>query len=804
MSAPEVWTKAVGFKELALLLRDGTRTIAASIALVLVCSVTLALLSHMRFRVKGSLYLGDVQSREGRQSNMPDQFDFSGGRRGDVGTEVEILKSDALIERAIVESGLNVKLTPVGWRPPRYLNWLLLRRNLDALDLGTRRVNVEATLPPTASYKQAFSVRLRSNHIEYELLRDGTSLGKAAIGSELQTQALTLTARPGVEGLPPDETEFQLEVAPVSEVTEALSHVLSISAPTRKSAAGADPVDVVDIVLTDESPRRAAAFVESLMRGYLERRQSWRNEEASAAERFVAGQIERMKQSLDDAEKKLAEFKKGSDVVALSDEARGMVDQLGRYEEQRVAARMQVSAFARIREMLDKSNVPLEQYLVGETEDPVLSSLSSNLAQAQQELRRDEEKFTGDAPAVQEQRAQVDTQVKMIRAYVVGRYQRAQQQLESLNKMIRQYENKVSTLPRAQLELGQLTRNTEVLSKMYTFLLDQQEQAAVTKASTISKNHVLDSPRIPFLEDAPSLPIRAISGAFVGFLLGVGIVLWRKLAASTFTSETELRSWLGDLPVLAVIPAHSPSPVGPGSRGALSHLELAPRSGFAEAFRLLRANVYRSLPPAGAVIVVTSPSAGDGKSTICSALAAMVAADGRRVAVVDGNPSKANADDVASSTGLAEVLTGTLGWNDAIVRVAVASRNFDFVPAGSPAAAGGDLLSGAAFQTLLGNVRSTYDVVIVEAPPFPARCDAFSLSPAVDAILTVIRVRRSDRAAATAHIDQLVHANPRYGVIINAAHTESPTSIADSASGLWSYGAPPASAPIAHGQSSGG
>ncbi len=803
MSAHEVWAKAVGFKELALLLRDGARTIGTSIALVLACSVMLALFSHMRFRVKGSLYLGDVQSREGRQSNVSDEFDLLGGRRGDVGTEVEILKSEALIEHAIVESGLNVTLTPVGWRRPRYLKWLLSHRNLDTLDLGTRHVNVEATLPPTASRKATFAVRVRGNH-EYELLRDGISLGKTAIGSQLQTQELSVTARPGVEGLPPGETEFDLEVAPVSDVSEELSHVLSISAPTRKSAVGADPVDVVDIVLTDESPRRAAAFVEALMRGYLERRQSWRNEEASAAERFVAGQIERMKQSLDDAEKKLAEFKKGSDVVALSDEARGMVDQLGRYEEQRVASRMQVSAFGRIREMLDKSDVPLEQYLVGETEDPVLSSLSSNLAQAQQELRRDEEKFTGEAPAVQEQKAQVDTQIKMIRAYVVGRYQRAQQQLESLNKMIRQYENKVSTLPRAQLELGQLTRNTEVLSKMYTFLLDQQEQAAVTKASTISKNHVLDSPRIPFREDAPSLPIRGISGALLGFLLGIGMVLWRKLIASTFTSETQLRSWLGDLPVLAVIPAHPASPGRLGSQSALAQLELAPRSGFAEAFRHLRANVYRSLPRTSAVILVASPSAGDGKSTTCLALAAMLAADGRRVAVVNGNPPKVEAGDVASSTGLAGVLAGTLGWNDAIVSVGVASGAFDFMPAGSPAAVGGDLLSGAAFQTLLGHVRSNYDVVIVETPPFPALCDAFSLSPLVDVILTVIRVRRTDRAAAVAHVDQLVHANPRYGVVINAAHTGSPTLVADTASALWSHGGAPASARIAHGQSSGG
>jgi Mrp family chromosome partitioning ATPase len=283
------------------------------------------------------------------------------------------------------------------------------------------------------------------------------------------------------------------------------------------------------------------------------------------------------------------------------------------------------------------------------------------------------------------------------------------------------------------------------------------------------------------------------------------MVLWRRLIASTFTSETQLRSWLGDLPVLAVIPAHPASvPRGPGSHAALAQLELAPRSGFAEAFRHLRANVYRSMPPrGGAVIMVTSPSTGDGKSTTCLALAAMLAVDGRRVVVVDGNPRQGEGGDIANTTGLGEALAGTARWNDAIVSVALVSGSFDFLPAGS-SVVGGDLLSGSLFQALLGHIRSNYDVVIVEAPPFPALCDAFSLSSAVDAVFSVIRVRRSDRAAAVAHVDQLVHANPRYGVIINAAHTRSPTLVADTASGLWSYGAAPASARIAHGQSSGG
>ena len=84
------------------------------------------------------------------------------------------------------------------------------------------------------------------------------------------------------------------------------------------------------------------------MRLYLERRQSWKTEEATHAETFVAGQVRGMKDALDDAERKLADYKKGSNVVVLSDEAKGLIEQLGKYEEQRVAARLKVAAFGQV------------------------------------------------------------------------------------------------------------------------------------------------------------------------------------------------------------------------------------------------------------------------------------------------------------------------------------------------------------------------------------------------------------------------------------------------------------------------
>ncbi len=325
-----------------------------------------------------------------------------------------------------------------------------------------------------------------------------------------------------------------------------------------------EAVKVVTVEFVDASPLRAARFVDALMRLYLERRQSWKTEEATHAETFVAGQVHGMKDALDDAERKLADYKKGSNVVVLSDEAKGLIEQLGKYEEQRVAARLKVAAFGQVQDLLKQEHAPIEQYLVGETDDPVLAGLSNSLAAAQQELRKLEERFTPDAPAVKEEQAQVDGQLKTIRDYVLGRSMRAQRQLDSLGQMIAQFEKKLRTVPGAEFDLAQLTRNAEV-SEQDVFV-----PAGTPAASSGDQggDHVAQSnPRCR----RRSLP-RGFTGARDPFdgRPAAGLAGQRRRSswfgrwsAPTFQSEGELAR---ELPQLAGEPVAAGAGVGPAER----------------------------------------------------------------------------------------------------------------------------------------------------------------------------------------------------------------------------------------------
>ena len=432
MALGEVW----------LLLRTNRWIIVASMGLVLAALLGITAAARMQFKAKGSLYLGELQNRSTVQASSPDQLDFLSGGNGDIGTEIEILKSQNLVERAILESGLNVTIVPSEWSAPRYWRWRLGRRDLRLLDVASRRlVAMNASVSPGGGGKTKFTLRFGADG-RYEIWNGPQRLGSATLGNEFRGTDLKVTLGAGAEGSPPAGAMYTMAVEPIDEVAEDVARALSVTIP--KAATPTDAAKVVAVDFVHASPRAAALFVETLMRAYLDRRQAWKTEEATAAETFVIGQVRNMKDALDDAERKLAEYKEGSSVVALGDEAKGMIEQLGKYEEQRVAARLQVAAFGQIQGLLKRQNAPIEQYLVGETEDPVLAGLSSNLAQAQQELHRIEERFTPDAPAVHEQKAQVDGQLRMVKNYVLGRFTRAGKQLESMNKMIGQFEAKLT------------------------------------------------------------------------------------------------------------------------------------------------------------------------------------------------------------------------------------------------------------------------------------------------------------------------------------------------------------------------
>ncbi|HEX4340817.1 MAG TPA: GNVR domain-containing protein [Polyangiaceae bacterium] len=766
MDAVQLWSS----------LQDGKGLIFKIAAFGFLAVLLVTLVSTMQFRAHGSIYLGELDGGP-TASEQNSEINLSNGERSDLTSETEILQSDLLVKRAILESGLNVSLAPSGWRKPRYVQWLLALRNPKLLDVAVPSLAaVNAKLADTYRSPQGFRATFITD-TQYELWthsswlvntvlrRSPERLGNGTLGVPANLLGIELTLKAGTNGGPHSGDSFDFTVTPLEDTVNRVAKYLTVAfakAPGAGAASG-----VVSLEYLDPSPHAATAFLQHLMQAYLETRQSWKTEDATAAEQFVSNQLGTIRESLDKTEKKLADYRTNTKSVVLDDSARAMIEQIGKYEEQRVAARLDVAAFSDMKRALKDPNAHLEAYLMGEGTDTVLQNLASTLAKSRDDLANLEGRFNDASPELKEARAQVDNQLGMIRNYVTNRLNRAQQALGTLSGVVQENEDRLKTVPGAELGLAQLARESEVYSKIYSYLLERQQQMAIIKASRVSKNRVLDAPVESYLEDSPNPLIRLAIMVAIAFA-GVAFVLLRRTFSGALQSEADVLNTVGAVAVMTSVPRRPKVKSGRSAFGGLT-------SGFAEAFRMLRTNLYfadrRPGEHEGSVILVTSPSPGDGKTTVVFGLAQALAADRKTVLMIDGDlhkPSHHTLIHQLQAPGFSELLAGRQNWSD-VVRTH--SDGVYSITAGVPSSS--DLLLNPQLGDLLREMRAHFDFILLDTPSFPLVSDPLILTPLADCVLSVMRLKKTARRLAALHVDRLGAQAASYGIVVNDAGVSS-------------------------------
>lgn len=140
-------------------------------------------------------------------------------------------------------------------------------------------------------------------------------------------------------------------------------------------------------------------------------------------------------------------------------------------------------------------------------------------------------------------------------------------------------------------------------------------------------------------------------------------------------------------------------------------------------------------------IGITSPTFGDGKTTVAMALAGSLSADfGTEVTLVDADfhtHSVAQEFGLAESGGLAEVLTGSIGLREVTHRVSRTQMNV--VPAGATPADPARLARSEHLGTLIENIKRTSRYVIIDLPAALHSMNGPVLAKRCDGVIVVVR-----------------------------------------------------------------
>jgi capsular exopolysaccharide synthesis family protein len=163
-----------------------------------------------------------------------------------------------------------------------------------------------------------------------------------------------------------------------------------------------------------------------------------------------------------------------------------------------------------------------------------------------------------------------------------------------------------------------------------------------------------------------------------------------------------------------------------------------PHSLAAEAYRVLRTSLYRTLPSPRSVLV-TSAEVGAGKSSVTANLGISLAQLDHSVLLVDADlrrPVLHTLLRVPNVLGLSSYLAGTTPLEAVVARTSVA--NLFLLPCGPTPPNPSDILSFRRMRELLQAVTEQYDLVLLDSPPVLVASDATTLAPLVDGTLLVV------------------------------------------------------------------
>lgn len=168
-----------------------------------------------------------------------------------------------------------------------------------------------------------------------------------------------------------------------------------------------------------------------------------------------------------------------------------------------------------------------------------------------------------------------------------------------------------------------------------------------------------------------------------------------------------------------------------------------PLSAFAEAFRSIKVAADIS---GSRVIGITSTVPAEGKSTVSSNLAELIAHAGKRVIVLDAdlrNPSLSRALAPKAKAGLLEVLNGQLALDDAVY--VDEGTGLRFLPAVVNSSLGytNEVLASDTFKNFVDGLREDHDYVIVDFSPIAPVVDVRAATQVVDSFIYVIEWGRT-------------------------------------------------------------
>lgn len=442
----------------------------------------------------------------------------------------------------------------------------------------------------------------------------------------------------------------------------------------------------------------------------------------------------------------------------------------------------QIQASVKILE--EQLSRPVDDQIENEIErDPTMVMLTQRVALLEAELSGNLVKFGENHPVVrriqetlnefrvkrQQRKNEIALQTRQAN-YMNARNQLTimQENVAELERMRQETAARKTELDLARTLYGQrMETRDEIKNRLNEFKMQVAKRRTMHDDPETPKVQRVGLAPAPLEVSSPLWYVYFPAGTVLGFVCSVGLSFLIELLNDLVRTPRDVSRYL-HIPLLAVIP-------DAGEDGQLKDVELchvvrqAPYSIVSESYRRLRGNIKLSASEHSCrTLLVTSGTAGEGKTSTAVNLATAFVAEEKKVLLVDANFWKPMLDKIfprleieqqeeQAEFGLSTILAGLCGYQEVIRSTGI--DGFDLIDSGMLPSNPAELLGGPRMQQLIKQQAQNYDYVIIDGPPVLLVSGAKSLAKFVDGTILVVNANTTRRGAAIRTISEFREVN---------------------------------------------
>ncbi len=549
--------------------------------------------------------------------------------------------------------------------------------------------------------------------------------------------------------------------------------------------------DIIRISYSSLNAKLSADIVNTVISTYIQNSYKTRFASTQRVSTWLSGTLDDLKQQVETSQEQMLDLERKLGILGFDpthNQISSSLDDLARAAGAAKLARIIAEARYRVLSGMDPNTIEGSIETTPGTAPAELSALRGALAAAKANYAQMEANLGPNHPQSKALKAQIDEYLKEIGAeqdrlliqakqnYVVAQANEAQ-----TSAALEAQKTDAYKLRDQLVEFNLRQREFEANRTLYDSLEQRLRTASVQSGLESLEIDVVDPalpPAFPLLKPQSTVILTAL---VFSLLAGIVIAFVLESLDTGLRSIAEIES-ITELPSLAVIPRARRSSVDQAATMTTAQRNIGiltqPKSQFAEAFRSLRTSLLLSTtghPPK--VIVVTSATPSEGKTTAASNLAAILAQRDTRVLLIDGDLRRPNVHHrfgLNGKIGLTTVLTGATTLEATVQRVPEIP-NLDILPSGPIPPFPTEMLSSEAMATTLKQCCELYNYVVIDSPPILSVTDGVILARDADAVALVVRHGKSSKHVVRRARDLLLRSGATItGIVLNAVDLNSP------------------------------